>query len=156
MHPLVRDHPLPLCLDKKLIRRQVTIENTTERTLRQARQDRRRGAIMGEAIVIMPSVYLIMGRYSATREVPPAHILWQMAVGMLLLIQEMLPLQTQEANDRASLGQTSEGAAVATFPWSGMRNCDLIDMHENTMEISLSQERSSVCPSSTDRRPFLT
>ncbi|KAJ5530571.1 hypothetical protein N7527_003964 [Penicillium freii] len=69
-----------------LTRRQVA-ESTTERKLRQARRDWQRGAIMGQAIVIMRSVYLIMGRYSATREAHPTHMLWQMEVAMLVLIQ---------------------------------------------------------------------
>ncbi|KOS47797.1 hypothetical protein ACN38_g1270 [Penicillium nordicum] len=87
------------------------IENTTERKLRQARRDRRRGEIMGEAIGIMRSFYLIMGRFCSTREAPPAHILWKMEVRMLFMIDETITLRIQDTNDRTMEGEVTEGAS---------------------------------------------
>lgn len=59
----------------------------------------------------MRSFYLIMGRYSSTREVPPAYVLWQMEVGMLLLIHHMVALQIQDTNDRTSEGELPGGGS---------------------------------------------
>ncbi|CAI7611597.1 unnamed protein product [Penicillium viridicatum] len=68
-----------LATTRKLTREKVAnndIDRPTQRGLWQARRDRRRGEILGEAIGIMRSVFIVIGRFASTYQTPPAHVLW--------------------------------------------------------------------------------
>lgn len=85
----------------KLTREKVAdrdILHPNQQGLRQARRDHRRGEIIGEAIGIMRSVYIVFGRYTSNYQPPPLHVLWRMELRMWVLMHEMISLQLQENN----------------------------------------------------------
>ncbi|KAJ5530572.1 hypothetical protein N7527_003965 [Penicillium freii] len=75
------------------------IDRPTQRGLWQARRDRRCSEVLGEAIGIMRSVFIVIGRFASTYQTPPAHVLWRVELRILVLIHGMLALRWQENED---------------------------------------------------------